>query len=282
MDSILIRCKNCGNEFCGKYCNVCGEKVYTEKERSAFHFLEEGFHFLTHFEGTFFTTIRTLFFKPGQISVDYAFGVRKKYFRLLSLFLLLVVVYLLFPAFEGLNMKLKFHEQHPMYGGYATEKVKAIMLQKNWSAAEAANVFQNISEKTSKILLLLIIPLTALACWAVTFKKRRYVFDQMVFATEVNCFYLLWGFLLLPLIVLGFGFIFKTIFDRYFPFNDSISAIVVSIPLVVFVGIAGRRFYKLKNWQLVLFALYFFVAHTFVIQFVYKFVLFVAVIKQIH
>src|SRR4029078_451394 len=106
MEQTAITCKNCGNHFNGNYCNNCGEKVYTEHDRTAFHFLEEGFHFLTHFEGTFFTTIKTIFAKPGQVSVDYANGIRKKYFKLLSLFLLLVVLYLLFPVFEGLNMKL--------------------------------------------------------------------------------------------------------------------------------------------------------------------------------
>lgn len=275
-------CKNCGNQFVGKYCNKCGEKVYTEHDRTAFHFLEEGFHFLTHFEGTFFTTIKTLFSKPGQISTDYAFGIRKKYFKLLSLFLLLVVIYLLFPAFEGLNMKLYYHTKHQMYGSYATEKVKEIMQQKHWSDEQASESFHKISEKTSKILLVLIIPLTALATWLVSFKKRKYAFDQMVFATEMNCFFLVWGFLLLPLLVVIFQLVFQLITHGNAHLRDSVTGLFIAIPLFFFVAIAGRRFFKFNWWQSVLFGLYFVVAHTFIVHYLYKFILFVTVINQIH
>ena len=48
------KCKNCGNFFYGNYCNICGEKVYTEHDKSILHFFEDAVHFLTHFEGNFF------------------------------------------------------------------------------------------------------------------------------------------------------------------------------------------------------------------------------------
>lgn len=282
MESVLITCKNCGNQFQGKYCNECGEKVYTEHDRNIFHFIEEGFHFLTHFEGTFFTTLKTLFSKPGQISVDYTFGIRKRYFKLLSLFLLLVVIYLLFPAFEGLNMKLYYHMHHDMYGGYAMEKVKEIMQRKHWSQDQMAEEFHKISEHTSKILLVVIVPLTAFATWAVTFKKRKYSFDQMVFATEMNCFYLIWGFLLLPLLLTIFEWIFKLISGHYLPLSDDYTIFMIGIPMLFFVAIAAKRFYSLKTWQAILFCIYFFVIHTFIVHYLYKFILFVTVINQIH
>lgn len=79
-------------------------------------------------------------------------------------------------AFEGLNMKLYYHTKHQLYGSYATEKVKEIMLKKHWSEEEITEAFHKISEKTSKILLVLIIPLTELATWLVSFKKRKICF----------------------------------------------------------------------------------------------------------
>lgn len=282
MEPIAITCKNCGNHFTGNYCNQCGEKVYTEHDRTALHFLEEGVHFLTHFEGTFFTTIKTMFTKPGQVATDYAYGIRKKYFRLLSLFLLLVVIYLLFPLFEGLNMKLYYHVHHDMYGNYARKKVIEVMQQKHWSEVQMAEAFHKISEKTSKILLIILIPLTAFATWVVTFRKRSYAFDQMVFATEMNCFYLIFGFLLLPVLLRTSEWIFKFFSGHYFPVNDTLVGVLIAIPFVVFVAIASRRFYRLKTWQAILFCLYFLVIHTFIVHYLYKFILFVAVINQIH
>ena len=282
MEPTAITCKNCGNHFAGKYCNNCGEKVYTEHDRTAFHFLEEGFHFLTHFEGTFFTTIKTIFAKPGQVSVDYANGIRKKYFKLLSLFLLLVVLYLLFPVFEGLNMKLYYHVHHSLYGSYAKQKVIELMRQKHWTDEQMSNEFHKVSEKTSKILLVILIPLTALAVWVVTFKKRNYAFDQLVFATEMNCFYLIWGFLLLPLLLTIFEWIVKLISGHYMPLNDNYTIFMIGIPMIVYVAIAAKRFFRLKTGQAIAFCLYFFVIHTFIVHYLYKFILFVTVIKQIH
>jgi hypothetical protein len=277
-----VTCKNCGNRFIGKYCNQCGEKVYTEHDRTALHFFEEGFHFLTHFEGTFFTTIKTLFSKPGQVSVDYSYGIRKRYFKLLSLFLLLVVLYLLFPVFEGLNMKLYYHTHNNLYSGYAMRKTQEVMREKNWTDAQVTEAFHKTSEKVSKFLLLILIPCTALLLWAVSFKKRKYFFDQMVFATELNCMYLIWGFLLLPLLLIISQWTYHLFTRTYFYFSDDYSFFFSVIPIGFFVVLASRRFYGFKMGRAVLFSLYFLIVHTFIVHYLYKFVLFATVINQIH
>lgn len=254
--------------------------MYTDHDRKALHFLEEGLHFLTHFDGKFFTTVKTIFTRPGQLSLDYTFGIRKKYFKLLSLFLLLVVLYLLFPLFEGLNMQLYYHVRHPMYGGFAREKALEVMSQRHLTDAAMSALFHQASEKTSKILLLILIPLTALGTWAITFKKRKYLFDQLVFATEVNCFYLMWGFLLLPLLLMVVAGLWQLFFSGVINFNDQITGPLVAAPLVAFAAVAGRRFFSLGKWESVLFAFYFVLLHAFIVQFVYKFALFVTVINQ--
>src|SRR5437868_6771196 len=102
-------CRNCGYHFTGKYCNRCGEKVLVEKDKRLIHFFEEGLHFITHFDGTLLTTVKTIITKPGKISEDYCNGIRKIYFKPQSFFLLLVILYLFFPYFEGLNMDMSYH-----------------------------------------------------------------------------------------------------------------------------------------------------------------------------
>src|SRR4051812_13168732 len=80
----VITCKNCSNQFTGNYCNNCGEKVYTAHDKSILHFLEEGMHFITHFDGSFFSTLKAIFTTPGKLSTDYTNGIRKRYFKPLS------------------------------------------------------------------------------------------------------------------------------------------------------------------------------------------------------
>jgi hypothetical protein len=282
MPPVTHTCKNCNNSFTGKYCNQCGEKVYSEKDKSVFHFFEEGLHFITHFEGTFFHTLKKLFTQPGQLSVDYCNGKRKTYFKPLSLFLLLVVLYLLFPVFEGLNMKVYYHMHHDLYGKYASRKVTELLTQKQITGAQLETLFHQKAEKVSKFLLLILLPLTALFFWLLTYKKRKYFFDQMVFSAEINCVYLLWGFLLLPLVLFIFEKIYHVITNTYLTIEDPVVGIVMYTVLCIYTGAGARRFYKISKWQSIGFSVLFYIAHIIIVQYIYKFILFFIVIHQIH
>ncbi|HYC86973.1 MAG TPA: DUF3667 domain-containing protein, partial [Chryseosolibacter sp.] len=125
-------CKNCTAPVDSNYCQECGEKVHYGKDRSFKHLFEEAFHFLTHFEGKFFTTLKTMFAAPGKLSLDFCHGIRKKYFKPLSFYLLVIIIYLIFPLFEGLNIKLKYHYNSP-YGQYAHEMAEAVKEKRNYT-----------------------------------------------------------------------------------------------------------------------------------------------------
>ncbi len=278
----LHTCKTCGNEFTGKYCNNCGEKFYTDKDRSLRHLGEEFFHFLFHFEGTLFTTLKTFVTKPGKVSADYCNGIRKKYFKPLSLFLLLVVIYLIFPLFEGLNMKLHYYAESGVFGKYATKKITWLLQHSGLTAHEIAEKFHQKAEKISKFLLIIIVPLTAAWFWLITFKKRKFFFDQMVFAAEINCMYLLWGFLILPLVLTGSELLYRAISGHFFPITEDATGLMMFVVLGIYLGTASRRFYGFKKWQSIIFALLFCFVHPFVTIVIYKFILFLITINQIH
>ncbi|NIJ55414.1 DUF3667 domain-containing protein [Dyadobacter arcticus] len=282
MEKSLIACKNCGNQFSGKYCSHCGEKVYGEHDRSVLHFLEEVFHFATHFEGALLTTIKTFILHPGKVSDDYCFGIRKKYFKPISLYLLLVVLYLLFPKFEGLNMRLQFYERQPVYGQFAGQKIKSVMQKTGMSFAQLEEVFRAKSEKTSKFLLPVLIPLTALFFWLLTFRRRKYFFDQIIFATEANCIFLLWGFLAFPVLLLLADYVNYSINHTHLRPAERIVAILVYLGACIFVAVGSRRFYKLSYPQSIAFALLFGAVQVFNVTVPYKFLSFIITISQIH
>jgi len=282
MDKNDIVCKNCNNQFSGKYCNICGEKVYAEKDKRIIHFFEEGFHFITHFEGTFFTTIKTIFTSPGKLSLDYCNGVRKKYFKPIPLFLLLVVLYLLFPLLDGLNMKMKYYEGEGMYGNYAQKEIQAKLQETNLSYDELAEKFHAKGEKVSKFMLLVIIPFSAIFLYTVGFWKRKYYFDHVVLSAELNSFYLIWGFMLLPLLYIVFQRIYFWISGNFIPLKDPISGIIIYIVFAFYSAKAFRKFYRF-NWVVsIVFSLLFCFAHMIIVYSLYKFLLFVVVINQIH
>ena len=272
-----IICKNCGNSFVGKFCNNCGEKVYTNKDRSVIHLLSEGFHFITHFEGSFFKTIITLFTKPGKFSLDYCDGVRKKYFKPLAFFLLLVILYLLFPFFDGLNTSAYYHVRHPLYGNYAMQKSLKIIQEKHLTDAAFGEAFSHASEKISKFLLFIIIPVLALFSWLISFKKRKYFYDNFVFSIEANSFFLLWGFLIFPLIFRLFAKI-VAVSDGV----DNLTIVIVDLSIFLFFLVfAARRFFQFKWWYSILYSLLFTFLLAIFIQYIYKFLLFYITIHLI-
>ena len=278
-----IVCKNCGYHFSGKYCSQCGEKVYKETDRKISHLFEEAFHFITHFEGTLFTTLRTIFKTPGKLSTDYCNGIRKKYFKPLSLFLLLVVLYLLFPLASGLNMPLKNHVDQNAYGEFATKKVESYLQQHpTITYAMLEEKFAAKSEKLSKLLLLMIVPCVALILWGLTFFKRKYFFDQMVLSAEINSFFLIANFFLLPLIIALIYLAAKVFNFSVVWVTDDRYTFIGQVATALFTAFSMKRFYGFKPLYRIIASLVFIYFHGLIVYSFYKFTLFVAVFYQIH
>ena len=156
------------------------------------------------------------------------------------------------------------------------------MIQKHLADEQLTVLFQQKSEKTSKFLLLILLPLTALFFWLLTFKKRKCFFDQMVFSAEINCMYLLWGFLLLPVLLFISERIYHLVTNTYFDVGDTALGLITYAVLCTYVGVGARRFYKITKWKSVGFAILFYIAHLIIVQYIYKFILFYIVIHQIH
>lgn len=120
-----IICKNCRNSLTEKYCNQFRKKLYHEKGRKITYLFQEVFHFITHFEGVFFATPKTIFTAPGQLLKDYCDGIHKRYFTPLLLFLLPVVLYLLFSLAEGLD-----NDMYTFTGKFITAVCTAMAMKK--------------------------------------------------------------------------------------------------------------------------------------------------------
>lgn len=309
MENTSITCKNCGNQFSGKYCNNCGEKVYTDHDKSILHFFEDAFHFITHFEGTFFNTVKAIFTRPGKLSLDYCNGLRKKYFRPLSFFMLLVILYLFFPLFTGLNMSFKefLGEEYAVKitskkTGVDVDslfgKIDSTLRTRNFSTNKEAllyrksytdSVFKSIpalyklettynkkSEKTSKLLLLILIPITAFVLLLFSLKRKKYLFDHLVLATEINSFFLLFTFFILP----GITILMYKLVPGVAPkiITETTLATVSYSVIGLFCTRAFHRFYKDRWWWSVIKAGFVVVIHYFIAILIYKLILFVTTV----
>jgi Protein of unknown function (DUF3667) len=203
------KCKNCESILYGKFCSNCGQKVYNERDKSLSSISEEVIHFMTHFDGKFLNTLKTIYRYPGKLSLDYSNGIRQKYYKPISFYLLIVILYLLFPLVGGMNMEMKYYKTTPIVGEYISKQIEKKSLEKNLSEELLSEKFNKKSKSTSKILLLLLIPLGVPLLYLLYFNRRRFVFDNIILSTEINSFFLLSIYILIPFFSLPFLYIFK-------------------------------------------------------------------------
>jgi hypothetical protein len=237
METII--CKNCDTTFEGKFCSHCGQKHYTEKDKSFRHLADEVLHFLTHFEGSFIRTVKTVLTKPGQLSLDYCNGKRKAYYKPISFFLLIVVLYLLFPLASGMNMKMNEYKTNRIGGQLMQRQIES---RAAVGKEELAEQFHHLSGKTSKVLLLLLIPISALAIFLLHLTQKKYAFDYFILATEFNAFMLLAFFLIFPLIILPILILFHIPDNQI---DESLQS-VFSLIVLMYLLLLFRRFFKEK------------------------------------
>ena len=271
-----ITCKNCGHVLTGKYCSRCGEKIFSEQDKSLSNLLQESFHFVTHFDGTFFHTLKTFFSQPGKMSSDYCFGIRKKYFKPISFFLMLVILYLLSPRFQGLNMKMEtYSKKYYNFTWLSLPVINAKMKRHSVSYMELAQKYNDKSTKIAKGGLLLLIPLSAIVLMAFYFKRGKPFFDHIIIATEINSFYIFSHFLFFPFI----AFIVSKIAPAYnyiFADDSSLWLVVIGI-FALFILLALKNFYKEKWWLTIIKALLFLIIFSVGIKYVYGTLIFLLV-----
>jgi hypothetical protein len=92
-------CLNCGATVQGKYCHVCGQENVEPKE-TFWHMVTHFFNDITHFDGSFFITLKDLLFKPGFLSKEYMKGRRASYLHPVRMYVFTsAIFFLLFFSF---------------------------------------------------------------------------------------------------------------------------------------------------------------------------------------
>lgn len=263
-----MECKNCNAEVNGKYCAYCGQKVYTDEDKSVKKLFGEAVHFITHFEGKFFTTLKTIFRHPGKLSRDYSNGLRQKYYKPVSLYLLLVVLYLVFPLFSGLNMEMKYYKNVNLTGAYINGQIEKKIQEENLTEAQLTEKFHQKSQSTSKVLLLLLIPFTVPLLWLLYFYKKRHLFDNFILATEINIFYLLAFYLLFPPLYLAI----IRITNAYLTENRI--SLILSVVFILYVSVLFRKVFMERWWVALVKGFLFVFLHTAMLTIIYKTIVF--------
>ena len=139
-------CLNCGATVQGRYCHVCGQEN-TEPKESFWHMVTHFFYDITHFDGSFFTTLKDLLFKPGFLSKEYMLGRRKRYLHPVRMYVFTSAVFFLvfFSLFHVSESSTTTEKQKDkLKTGF--EKVKVELLKNAKTEEDSAAILKGLEE----------------------------------------------------------------------------------------------------------------------------------------
>jgi hypothetical protein len=121
-----IACKNCNNQFEGKFCNNCGQKasVGTINFKDIFH---EGWHNLTHTDKGYLQLFWDLLVRPAQTIKNYLAGQRKRYFSPFTFYIVTTSLLILVThwVFKKEDAELKVYNE---IGNYLAQSLNYILM----------------------------------------------------------------------------------------------------------------------------------------------------------
>ena len=84
-------CLNCNYVVESRYCPNCGQEN-TNTRKTFYHLFVHFFEDLTHYENSFWKTIKNLLFKPGSLTKEYLSGKRLSYLAPVRLYIFISFV----------------------------------------------------------------------------------------------------------------------------------------------------------------------------------------------
>lgn len=216
------RCADCDAPLCGPYCAQCGQRRFDDRDRRLSALLGEFWHELTSLDGKLWRSLAALGFRPGRLTREWFDGRRSRWSRPLTLFLVANLLYFLAPALTDFN--LPFVDQVPGrlgaqlveadaadaearrarrlgYDGQLHSPLTAAWVERRvaaraasrpgYSLADYERAYDRESESISKLLIVVHVPLLALALLALFPDRRRYFAEHFVAALHLFTFLLL-------------------------------------------------------------------------------------------
>lgn len=193
-------CKNCNTNMQGLYCHICGEKKLTETDFHISRYVSSFISSLSNIDNKVLRTLKALLFKPGKLSADYFYGLRKPYLSPIQLFLIVTVIFFLFtPEFDIFYVPAKwfFVYLDPADTSFINLLVMDKMAELDLSRSELALKYNLAVKNSSKAFLFLGIPILALGSYLCRPKSIPQFGKHLIFATHNLTFFIFWFFLLL-------------------------------------------------------------------------------------
>ncbi|HRJ28651.1 MAG TPA: DUF3667 domain-containing protein [Cyclobacteriaceae bacterium] len=245
-------CKSCGHLFEGNYCNLCGEKVITPKDRTFRTFLSNILIAVTFADNKFIKSLWLAVVNPGFISKEYAEGRRVNYIRPLQLFFILNLVYFLFPILQLFSSSLRTQMYYLFHSAMARNMVVNRLAEEGMSLAAFELMYNAKTTSMAKLLIVIFVLLASIPLSIIYRKKNRFFTDHTTLAVELACFNIFVNAILLSAILWAVNNILRwgqSGWEGYL--NDTTLTIVFVSTNLYFLFRASRTFYAQKGKRLI-------------------------------
>jgi hypothetical protein len=246
MDVSAEKCVTCGRPMAGRYCSDCGEQAPHAHSYSLRHFVEEALENLIHLDGRVVRSFRALLLAPGDLPSDFLRGRRKPYMGPVHMFLVANLIYFILQPFSGFvpfTTTMNIQTSEFQWSGLATRMVSARLESRSIAREEYRRRFDETAHLQGKTLVIIMVPLFALAAWALYRRARPFFVEHLVFSFYAYAFLLIWTGVTTVIETRLIGF---SVHHGYRPGGSLIevgSSAVTVVPFAVYIYLASRRVY---------------------------------------
>jgi hypothetical protein len=235
-EPLQTHCLNCSATLTGKFCAMCGQKQLEPQERTFKHFIFQFFGSAFFLENNFLKNLWILLSKPGQLTLDYNEGRRKRWMTPFSIFLLINLIYFLINPLSDFSLSLSDQVTYQLHSSLVKPWVDKRLENRNLEMAAYAKDYKRQSDTLAKTMMIINVPLSALFFMLWFYKRKIFFVDHFVF------FIHFYAWLLLMAIVLTL-FFQALIIMGVLSAVGSAGPILLWIVLTIYLAMAIRKVY---------------------------------------
>lgn len=191
-------CVSCGNVFAGRYCNRCGEEVIEESDKSFVHALINSFTEIFSADNRLARTARLMVRNTGQYSLNYIHGVRVAFAAPAAIFLIVNLLYFLFPVYETFHAPLRTQMHFLPHSKFSKVMVEERVEEEGTTLGDFTIRYEQHSYSLSRMMLILFVILAAIPMAFINYSSKLYFADHLTISFEYNTLLIFLLQLLLP------------------------------------------------------------------------------------
>jgi hypothetical protein len=243
--SVIRTCVSCGNEFAGRYCNRCGEEVIEVSDKSFAHALVSALRTMFSIENRFVRTALLMVRNTGQYSSNYIKGVRAPFVRPVAIFLLVNLLYFIFPVYETFNAPLRTQMHFLPHSKFAKVMVDERIQTEGTTLGDFTIRYEQHSYSLSRMMLILFVFLAALPIGFINYSSNLYFADHLTVSFEFNTLLIFLTQLVLPWIFTLLNHLGGLVgFDISFLLNGVFYAVIVILSSILLFYLFETRIYS--------------------------------------